>query len=199
MATVKQEEQQLIGNSRQIAEKFPPNSWKAPRSPNETYPGKVAFPLANTAQCSAHDMQVLNYWASKQAKNTLPMPGYDGTFKTGRCYTNNRPSDYWFNVNKWASCYQEFYDISTPCAQCIGSLYNMAIYNWSDRCYNFCKGRPHRKDGPLWCWEDCQQCMWYIGRKLSDCYGEPYDMVCRYAKELGKEGYFEKNGIDPKR
>ena len=41
--------------------------------------------------------------------------------------------------------------------------------------------------------------MWYIGHQLSICYGEPYDMTCRYAKELGKEGWFEKNGINPKR
>ncbi|CAK0842184.1 unnamed protein product [Prorocentrum cordatum] len=81
----------------------------------------------------------------------------------------------------------------------MGSVYNMARHSMSENCYNLCKGRPSRRDGSHWCWEDCQQCVWTVGKKLSDCYGEPYDMTCRYGKELGKEGYFAKNGIDPKR
>jgi len=197
-AAGEQDEQQLIGYGSKSAETWPVGSWHAPLQPNESYSGKVAWPLSDTQQCTADDMTELNYWAMKQAKKTLPMSARDGDFKTGACY-QNYTSNWWFGVEKWATCYQRFYNVTTPCAQCVGSVYNMAKYNMSENCYNMCHGRPTRKDGSHWCWEDCQQCMWYVGRKLSDCFGEPYDMVCRYAKELGKEGYFEKNGIDPKR
>mmetsp|Transcript_39916 Transcript_39916/g.105852 ORF Transcript_39916/g.105852 Transcript_39916/m.105852 type:complete len:252 (+) Transcript_39916:76-831(+) len=180
------------------AENWPAGSWKAPLGPDDTYPQQQNFPLSDTRQCSEQDMETLNFWALKQAKKTLPEEGRRGDFKTGSCM-KSWSTTWWMGVSEWAQCYQEFYNVSTPCATCIGSVYNMAKYNWSSNCYNLCKGRPHRRDGSHWCWEDCQQCMWYVGKKLSDCYGEPYDMTCRYGKELGKEGYFEKNGIDPKR
>ncbi|CAK0900362.1 unnamed protein product [Prorocentrum cordatum] len=191
-------QQQLVGHDRKSDEAWPVGSWHAPLRSNETYPGKANWPLFDTPQCSADDMTVINYWALKQAKKTLPQAARAGDFKTGSCY-KTFTTDWWFGISQWVSCYQEFYNVSTPCATCIGSVYNMAKYNMSENCYNLCKGRPSRRDGSHWCWEDCQQCMWYVGRKLSDCYGEPYDMTCRYGKELGKEGYFEKNGIDPKR
>jgi len=193
-----QDEQQLIGDGHQSAETWPVGSWHAPLRPNDTYYGKDSWPLHDTQQCTADDMKVLNFWALKQAKKTLPAAGGTGDFKAGSCWQRSATANY-FRVSSWATCYQEFYNVTTPCATCIGSVYNMAKYNMSDNCYTFCRGRPSRRDGSHWCWEDCQQCMWYIGRKLSDCFGEPYDMVCRYAKELGKEGYFEKNGINPKR
>jgi len=202
-AAGEQDEQQLVGYGHKTAESWPVGSWKAPLLPNETWKQSGDFPLFDTQQCTADDMKVLNYWAMKQAKKTLPMHipegrPIDGDFKHGLCW-NRFTADYWMGVEQWSACYQNYYNVTTPCAKCIGKVYNMAKYNMSEPCYNFCYGRPTRKDGSHWCWEDCQQCMWYVGRKLSDCYGEPYDMVCRYAKEIGKEGYFEKNGIDPKR
>jgi hypothetical protein len=199
------QEQQLIGSGRKSAEAWPVGSWHAPLRSNETYPNKDAFPTYDTQQCTAEDMKVINYWALKQAKKKhpyqtsatgaiVPLEG----FRSGDCWSRFT-AEWWYPVDRWAECYQQYYPVSTPCAMCIGGVYNMAKYNMSDNCFNLCHGRPAREDGSHWCWEDCQQCMWYVGRKLSDCYGEPYDMMCRYAKELGKEGYFEKNGIDPKR
>jgi len=197
-AAGEQDEQQLIGYGRTSTEQWPTGTWHAPLRPNDTYNGQDAWPLYNTQQCTAGDMEVLNYWALKQAKQKLPQAGRDGDFKTGSCWKNTTTASS-MRVAQWAACYQKFYNVTTPCAQCIGSVYNMAKHNMSDNCYKFCHGRPSRRDGSHWCWEDCQQCMWYVGRKLSDCYGEPYDMVCRFSKELGKEGYYEKNGLNPVR
>lgn len=185
---------------RQGDHAWPAGSWKAPLGPDDNYPGRGRWPVPDTRQCTDADMQVLHHWALKQAKHHLPKDGYNGTFKSGSCHTNAFWGDgYGLAVDRWATCYQQFYNVSTPCAQCIGSVYNMAIYNWSQPCYQLCYGRPNRKDGSHWCWQDCHKCMFYIGRRLSTCYGEPYDMVCRYGKELAEEGYFAENGINPKR
>jgi len=198
-------ESKLIGGERKSAESWPEGAWHAPLDPGDKYgprsqgtkwPIPPGWPEA-APSCDAADMKVINYWALKQAKSRLPKEGRNATFSTGTCYKNNVGTWYGLHVPNYAKCYQRFYDVSTPCAQCIGSVYQMAVFNWSEPCYNFCYGRPSRRDGAHWCWEDCQSCMWYIGKKLSSCYGEPYDMVCRYAKELGKEGWFEKNGINP--
>jgi len=190
----------LIGSKLDNIAEWPKGSWKAPLGTGEDYPGSRKWPVPETTQCTAADMKEINFWAIKQAKQRLPTEGYNGTFATGTCHKNNYGGKWQgLAVRPWAKCYQKFYNVSTGCAQCIGSVYNMAIYNWSEPCYNFCYGRPNRRDGSHWCWEDCQSCMWFIGRKLSTCYGEPYDMVCRYAKELGREDWFEKNGIEVKR
>merc|ERR1712087_680525 len=98
-----------------------------------------------------------------------------------------------WNMEKFKTCYQVYFNVTTPCAECIGSVFNMATYNMSTSCYNLCKGRPHRKDGTHWCWEDCQSCMYYVGKKMTECYGEPYDMQCRFAKEINREKWYEKN------
>jgi len=178
--------------------KWPREAWKSPLGPGDNYPGKSNWQLDTTTQCTQSDVKELNYWALKQAKKRLPTSGYDGPNFDGNCFK------YFFNgwalnVSAYATCFQKFYSVSTPCAQCVGKVYNMAFFNWSQPCYNFCKGRPNRRDGAHWCWEDCQSCMWYIGKQLTTCYGEPYDMMCRYARELGKEEWFEQNGINPKR
>jgi len=194
------EEQQLVGQGRKTAETSDlAGPWKAPLSPGDTYSGSSAWPLSSTAQCTSADMTILNDMALKQAKKKLPPAMRAGDFKTGSCYTGAEASGSWdmTGTSGFVPCYQSYFPVSTPCATCIGSVYLMAKHNMSTNCYNLCKGRPHRRDGAHWCWEDCQSCMWYIGKKLSDCYGEPYDMACKYAKELGKEGWFEKNGIDP--
>ena len=100
-------------------------------------------------------------------------------------------------MSGFVECYQQYFPVSTSCATCVGRVDNMAKHNMSTKCYNLCKGCPSRRDGAHWCWEDCQSCMWHVGKKLSECYGEPYDMTCKYGKELLREGYYEKNGIDP--
>jgi len=176
--------------------KWPTKAWKAPLEQGENYPGKNNWPLDTTKQCSEPDVKELNYWALKQAKKRLSRDGYDGTNFNGECFRYNF-NGWALNVTNYAGCFQKFYNVSTPCAQCVGKVYNMAFFNWSQPCYDLCKGRPSRRDGAHWCWEDCQSCMWYIGRQLTTCYGEPYDMQCRYARELGKEEFFEKNGINP--
>jgi len=185
--------------------KWPKRAWKAPLAPGDNYPGKSKWPLDTVQKCSAADVKLLNFWALKQAKKRLPSEGYNGSNFNGVCF--RRSWHPWagtayggsLHVGKYAECFQEFYNVSLDCAQCVGKVYNMAFFNWSLPCYNFCKGRPNRRDGPHWCWEDCQSCMWYIGKQLTTCYGEPYDMMCRYARELGKEEWFEQNGINPKR
>jgi len=178
--------------------RWPATAWKAPLSPDDSYPGKPNWPLDTTRQCSEADVQELNFYALKQAKKRLPREGYNGTNFNGECFRYNF-NGWALNVTNYAKCFQKFYTVSTSCASCIGKVYNMAFFNWSQPCYNFCKGRPNRRDGAHWCWEDCQSCMWYIGKQLTTCYGEPYDMQCRYARELGKEEWFENNGINPKR
>jgi len=195
------EEEEKKGNllGQKSSDSWPAGSWKAPLSPTDSYGGNkgIRWHMPDTRQCTDADMKVIHYWALKQAKTRLPQEGKNATFGTGTCYKNNYNKWGGLNVDNYVKCYQRFYDISTPCATCIGSVYHMAAFNWSEPCYNFCYGRPSKRDGAHWCWEDCQSCMWYIGRRLSICYGEPYDIVCRYAKELGKEGWFEKNGINP--
>lgn len=196
-----------------------PGEWKAPLNPGDWYGGVGRYPLKTKEDCAGGnccnkaDMDVLYYWAEKQAKKRLPAEGYTGDFYTTRVGNNVPKNDratcmknnYWgqnagLGVKPWAICYQRFYNVSTNCAECIGAVYNMAQYNWSKKCYQFCYGRPGRRDGSHWCWEDCQSCMSFIGRSLSTCYGgKSYAMVCDFAKELGIEGWFEKNGIDPKR
>jgi len=181
--------------------RWPTWAWKAPLGPDDDYPRKDDYPLPVEGQpeCKATDMQVLNFYALKQAKKRLPREGFNGTNFNGECFQNNFDDGWALNVKNYAKCFQRFYNVSLGCAQCIGKVYNMAFFNWSQPCYSFCKGRPNRRDGSHWCWEDCQSCMWYIGKQLTNCYGEPYDMQCRYARELGKEEWFEQNGVNPKR
>jgi hypothetical protein len=200
-----QQQQQLVGQDRKIAEtsdETAPGDWRALLAPGASYPESAAWPVGSTQQCSAADMQTLNELAYKQAKkkdmgartaNLVPA-------RTGACYTGASPDSATWTMTGtggFVPCFQQAYPVSTGCATCIGQVYNMAKHNLSAKCYSLCKGRPSRKDGAHWCWEDCQSCMWYVGKKLTECYGEPYDMTCKYAKELLREGYYEKNGIDP--
>jgi hypothetical protein len=199
-------QQQLLGLGRKIAEASDETSsgdWRAPLAPGASYPGSDAWPVTSTQQCTASDMQTLNMLAYKEAKKKMPIGTRTANLvpaRTGACYTAASPDSGTWTMDGstgFVPCFQQVYPVSTNCATCIGKVYNMAKHNLSTKCYNLCKGRPSRRDGAHWCWEDCQSCMWYVGKKLTECYGEPYDMSCKYAKELLREGYFEKNGIDP--
>jgi len=193
------EEQQLVGLGRKIAETSDlAGPWQAPLGPTDTYNGSAQWPVGAAGQCTAEDTTILRNIAEKRAKKTLPPHLYANDFKTGACYnTASSDANPGWNMTAFTGCFQEFFSVTTGCATCIGSVYNMAKHNMSTKCYNLCKGRPHRRDGTHWCWEDCQSCMYYIGRQLTNCYGEPYDMQCRFAKEFNREEYYGKNGINP--
>jgi hypothetical protein len=190
-------QQQLVQVGRKTAETLDEaGPYKALLAPGAPYPGSDAWPVGGQGQCTEEDTKVHLDIAFKRAKKRLSPTLYANDFKTGECYKNATLGTGW-NMEKFKTCYQVYFNVTTPCAQCIGSVFNMATYNMSTSCYSLCKGRPHKRDGTHWCWEDCQSCMYYIGKKMTECYGEPYDMQCRYAKEMNREQWFEKNGINP--
>jgi len=198
-AKEEEEQQQLVQLGRKITETSDlAGPWKAPLASGEAYPGSASHPLFSTRQCTDHDVWIHRKMALERAKKQLPDYLYANDFKTGQCYkTASSSSNPGWNMTSFLECYQQTFNVTTPCATCIGAVFNMAKHNMSTHCYDLCKGRPHRWDGTHWCWEDCQSCMYYIGRKMTECYGEPYDMQCRFAKEINREKWYEKNGINP--
>jgi len=189
-----EQQQQLIGGRKSAESSDLAGPYKAPLAPGATYPGSAAWPVGRT-QCTEADTKVHLDIAFKRAKKRLSPTLYANDFKTGACYKNASGTSW--NMDHFTDCYQDYFNVTTPCAQCVGSVFIMATYNMSTSCYNLCKGRPNRRDGTHWCWEDCQACMYYVGKKLTECYGEPYDMQCRYGKEINREEWYGKNGIDP--
>jgi len=192
-----QQQQQLVRLGSKSAETSDlAGPYKAPLEPGETYNGSDEYPVGGQGKCTEADTKVHLDIALKRAKKRLSPTLYANDFKTGECYKNATMYGHW-NMERFTTCYQHHFNVTTGCTSCIGSVFLMATHNMSTKCYDLCKGRPNRRDGTHWCWEDCQACMWYIGKKLTECYGEPYDMQCRFAKEVNREEWYGKNGIDP--